>query len=33
MKLRNLIATIGVVLVLNGCASVQPIAESDRTFE
>ena len=30
---KKFIATIGAILALNGCTSVQPIIESDRTFE
>ena len=33
MKLRNLIAASGIVLLMSGCAGMQPIAESDRTLE
>lgn len=33
MKLRNLIATFGVALVMSGCAGMQPVAEADRTFD
>jgi len=33
MKFRNLIAIFGVALVMGGCASMQPVAESDKTFE
>lgn len=33
MKLRNLIAIFGITLVMGGCASMQPVAEADRTFE
>lgn len=33
MKFGNLIAIFGVVLVMSGCASMQPVAETDRTFE
>ncbi len=33
MKLRNIIATVGVALALSGCAGMQPVAETDRTFE
>ncbi|MBD1584926.1 DUF4468 domain-containing protein [Pseudoalteromonas sp. S16_S37] len=33
MQLRNLIATIVIILGLGGCASTQPVTEADRTFE
>jgi len=33
MNIRNIIAILGVALVLGGCAGMQPVAEADRTFE
>ena len=33
MKLGNIVAILGVALALNGCAGMQPVAETDRTFE
>jgi len=33
VKLGNLVAILGVALALNGCAGMQPVAETDRTFE
>lgn len=33
MKLKNILKVVTVALMLLGCASMQPIAESDRAFD